>query len=287
MRQLMFNIYVLNLPRATKRLKLISKILSALELEFKVVSGVDGKELSEGTNEIQFSKILHKKLSPAEVGCYLSHKKAWQMISEGDKEFGVVLEDDAVFGERLKNFLIELEKSDFTFDVLHVEDVGKRDSRFITTKDSERIFNEVSVYRLLSPAIFAGALVISKEGARKLLSLSSTKIEPTDELLFNIYSPLYKELETYQTSEVLAWQSYQLSSEIKHLVSSSIPKGKVNRRTFGSTIHGLRKLILKSKYLIGMSLLRNKKEVEIGKNELEKKYLARLYLHFLKNEDSL
>ena len=187
----MFDIYVLNLPRATKRLKLISKILSAQQLEFKVVSGVDGQELSKGTNEIQFSKILHKKLSPAEVGCYLSHKKAWQMISTGNKKFGLVLEDDAVFGERLKNFLIELEKSDFTFDVLHVEDVGKRSSRFITTKDSERIIRDISIYRLLSPAIFAGALVISKEGAQKILSLSSTKIEPTDELLFNIYSPLY------------------------------------------------------------------------------------------------
>lgn len=283
----MFDIYVLNLPRATKRLKLISKILSAQQLEFKVVSGVDGQELSKGTNEIQFSKILHKKLSPAEVGCYLSHKKAWQMISTGNKKFGLVLEDDAVFGERLKNFLIELEKSDFTFDVLHVEDVGKRSSRFITTKDSERIIRDISIYRLLSPAIFAGALVISKEGAQKILSLSSTKIEPTDELLFNIYSPLYSELETYQTSEVLAWQSYQLSSEIKHLVSSSIPKGKVDRKAFGSAIHGLRKLILKSKYSLGLSLLKNKKEIEIGQNELEKQYLARLYLHFLRNGDGL
>lgn len=69
-----------------------------------------------------FSKILYKKLSPGEVGCFLSHRKAWEIISKGEEKFGLVLEDDAVFGEKLKQFLLSLEKRSFllTFYILRM-----------------------------------------------------------------------------------------------------------------------------------------------------------------------
>jgi glycosyl transferase family 25 len=44
-------------------------------------------------------------MSPGELGCALSHKKVWELISKGGNETGVVLEDDALlddqFGARI------------------------------------------------------------------------------------------------------------------------------------------------------------------------------------------
>lgn len=107
-------------------------------------------------------------------------------------------------------------------------------------------------------------------------------IEPADEILFNIYSPLYGELEIYQTSEILAWQSYQLDSEIREAVPSTIKKGKVNRKSLGALFHGLNKLLLKGFYLLNLSLLKDKKTVTMTKNEKEREELARLYLKYIK-----
>lgn len=278
----MFKVYVLNLPSASRRLKLISELLSFLNLDYRVIAAVDGREWLEQTKITPFSKILYKKLSPGEVGCFLSHRKAWEIISKGEEKFGLVLEDDAVFGEKLKQFLLSLEKKELSFDVLHFEYVGKRDSSFITTLTSEKKISGVTIFRLLSPAISTGALVISRKGAEKLLSLTSSMIEPADEILFNIYSPLYGELEIYQTSEILAWQSYQLDSEIREAVPSTIKKGKVNRKSLGALFHGLNKLLLKGFYLLNLSLLKDKKTVTMTKNEKEREELARLYLKYIK-----
>lgn len=50
-------------------------------------------------------RVYGRSLTPAEVGCALSHRGAWQSIVESGSPWGLVLEDDAVVDHRLPDAL--------------------------------------------------------------------------------------------------------------------------------------------------------------------------------------
>ncbi len=46
--------------------------------------------------------------SVAEVSLFLKHRAAWQSIADGDREFGLVAEDDIIFGPQSTQYLADL-----------------------------------------------------------------------------------------------------------------------------------------------------------------------------------
>ena len=59
-------IYVINMDKDLERLKILDKKMRKLGLEYKRVSGIDGKKI--------YSKYKNKtKLKPGQLGCLLSH----------------------------------------------------------------------------------------------------------------------------------------------------------------------------------------------------------------------
>ena len=278
---IMIDIYVINLPEAKERLFRMHETLSALGVKYKIIPAVKGKDWMESTGIKPFSTILHKYLSPGEVGCYLSHKKAWKEIMNSSKKFGVVLEDDAVFGDELLDFLEQLNNSSLDFDIIHVENVVKNNQSFLTSSDSCVSFEQTKIYRLFSPSIATGVMIVSKAGAQKLLHLTDSMYEPADEIVFNIYSSIRPKLIIYQTQKVLAWQNFQLSPEVQKLIPQGISKGKVNRKTASAALHGIKKLFKKINYLFSTTLIRNKEWIKMDPNQEQQAKLAVNYLHLL------
>lgn len=114
--------FILHLARASQRRPQVDALRQALSfLPVEIVDAVDGSTLSETEIASAFrpgllSPAYPFTLRPGEIGCFLSHRRAWQSIVDQDLDAGLVLEDDvtidpAVFSEALDLALREIGKA--------------------------------------------------------------------------------------------------------------------------------------------------------------------------------
>ena len=105
-----FELYVINLDRSKKRWVRINKHLNGHGLLSQRISAVDGKALPAEVIAERYSVGLNKMsffigLKPAEIGCFLSHRKALEaFIIDSNKPFAIILEDDVEFVTHPQNF---------------------------------------------------------------------------------------------------------------------------------------------------------------------------------------
>ncbi|OBU32394.1 hypothetical protein CTM93_20045 [Photobacterium phosphoreum] len=91
--------YIISLKKDVERRKEITCQLNKLNIKSNIIDAVNGKELS-AINYFNNMKCCNSKfrgrrfLTPSELGCYLSHKKALSEFIKTDKDILVVLEDD-------------------------------------------------------------------------------------------------------------------------------------------------------------------------------------------------
>ena len=94
-------VYVINLNRSTDRLVQVSAALHAAGLAFERIPAIDASELEPAITERFYDEGANRRsylapLSPQEVACFLSHRRAWQtFLHTRDDPFAVFLEDDA------------------------------------------------------------------------------------------------------------------------------------------------------------------------------------------------
>ena len=103
-------IYYINRDQSTVRRDWMESQLSQLandKIHYERISAVEGATLSEAEiNAVtDYDKGTNRKLSENEVGCFLSHQKAWQQISDSPDEYGVIMEDDVLLSSKVDLFL--------------------------------------------------------------------------------------------------------------------------------------------------------------------------------------
>lgn len=118
---------VINLPRRKDRLDYFKDINAATltKLELEVLEAVDGRELDMrtvirmgfDTSKSWRDPIRKTKLTRGEVGCFISHFKAWERCVELDEPV-LILEDDAIFTDRFDP--AEVERLSEAYDVLYL-----------------------------------------------------------------------------------------------------------------------------------------------------------------------
>jgi GR25 family glycosyltransferase involved in LPS biosynthesis len=91
--------FVIHLGRATQRRPQVEKLLTELHLPAGIVDAVDGNALSREEIAAVYRRKLHRPrypfdLRPTEIGCFLSHRKAWQAILDRELDAGLIVEDD-------------------------------------------------------------------------------------------------------------------------------------------------------------------------------------------------
>jgi glycosyl transferase family 25 len=110
-------IFVINLATSPDRRKACADQFAAIGLTPTFVDAVDGRKMDPG----EISRIVDEKgrlarapkpLSPAEVGCYLSHWRVLEMIVAEEIPQALVLEDDLLVGEELPRVLDSLATRD-------------------------------------------------------------------------------------------------------------------------------------------------------------------------------
>lgn len=95
----MWPVYVINLAANTERMAAVSAVLNGQNIPFSRIEGVNGWTLTEAEKAAVYDLARNGRdgrqpLVPAEIGCYLSHIKAWQEIVESGAPGGFVFEDD-------------------------------------------------------------------------------------------------------------------------------------------------------------------------------------------------
>ena len=89
---------IIHLSSAAGRAENVSRLLRELP-QAEVVEAVDGNDPAVASQIEQVSGTLHHPpypfaLIPTEVGCFLSHRRCWEMIADGDAPYGLIAEDD-------------------------------------------------------------------------------------------------------------------------------------------------------------------------------------------------
>jgi GR25 family glycosyltransferase involved in LPS biosynthesis len=93
--------FVIHLARATQRRPRVEKLLVELQMPAGIIDAVDGNALSGEEIAAVYRRKLHRPrypfgLRPTEIGCFLSHRKAWQAILGRGLDAGLIVEDDVM-----------------------------------------------------------------------------------------------------------------------------------------------------------------------------------------------
>lgn len=91
--------FVISLERSALRFKNAHALLDQLPLSAEVLPAVDGKQLSENQKSECYQPSLHQPYYPftlnaGEIGCFLSHRKAWSEIVSRKLDAAFIVEDD-------------------------------------------------------------------------------------------------------------------------------------------------------------------------------------------------
>lgn len=93
----MMKTFLISLPQDEGRRDLLKSRFPQASKAFEIVSAIDGRSMS-AREYFQFAAPLYRAkgelLSPAEVGCALSHLNAYRQFLNTDEKMALILEDD-------------------------------------------------------------------------------------------------------------------------------------------------------------------------------------------------
>lgn len=166
-RLLGFRAYVINLPKASHRLRSMENQLRHAGIPWTRIAAVNGRMLTLPIPEFHASwhrVCTGRRPIMAEIGCYLSHLEALRTFLATEDEYGLILEDDANFDERLTAILVETMQHGDCWDILRLSSVNRdRAVPAITL----RIGGALGVNLTRSKG--AGAYVVNRKAAHTLL----------------------------------------------------------------------------------------------------------------------
>ncbi len=174
---------IIHLSRANARAENVSRLLQVLP-EAEVIEAVDGNDPAVAQAIGQVLGTLHSprypfNLNPAEVGCFLSHRRCWEMIADGDAPYALIAEDDMTVDPELFAAALEL-----------VMGYADEDSYIrLPAKPRERVSGTIAQRNgaeLFLPRTIGLQLVcqiVGRAAARRLLTASEVIDRPVDTTL--------------------------------------------------------------------------------------------------------
>lgn len=175
-------IFLINLKDSTDRLKRSSDQLSYQNIDFERIDAIHGKYLSNDNILEHYSKELNSKsyyrsLSLGEIGCYLSHRKAWQRIVDLKLDYAIIMEDDFKLVGDLNKVFNALESLNNQWDIIKLASYNNRERpiRYKTQIDADF---EIVIHNKTMTGCCAQA--ITYKGAKKLIEFSQQFGRPVD-----------------------------------------------------------------------------------------------------------
>ena len=171
--------FVIGLKRDLHRRKYIEQHFSERNINFEWFSAVDGMTLTSKdiTHYYPHSYLNNRwELTPADIGCFESHRRVWKIIIERGLNNALIFEDDIYLVPSLLKRLTSIIDSGLEYDLVKLD-------TFLTTMRLGALntqIDEIQIRRLLSPVASAAAYMISKQGCISLVSRSKKYCDPLD-----------------------------------------------------------------------------------------------------------
>lgn len=177
---------VINLDQSIDRWKAIKPQFDALGLDVVRISAVLGKALSETERQkhlrpMEFGYLY--PLTPNEIGCFLSHRKAWDAFLASGEDWGVFFEDDMRLSPDIKPFV----ESDIWIpsgvDVLKFYAPG---TDILIDRKTLKTPLGVNLVRQIRPISFGTVCyALSRKAAQAAFEQSHTFCSPIDYFMFS------------------------------------------------------------------------------------------------------
>lgn len=191
-----YKIYYINLDRSQKRNDFIKKQLDDLNQEYTRISAVNGGDLDEEiVNQANKSQSLVMSLvkpSAGQVGCFLSHRKAWGIIKEQKEDFAILLEDDNIIHKELFCDLSDILNSISTYDYVALS--GSKGKMIFET-------NKL-LTKFIIPAHGTIGQIVGKDSAKTLYENMTEYKTAVDNMLRFVYiykAPIWTSNKAYLT----------------------------------------------------------------------------------------
>lgn len=176
--------FVIHLQRAVKRKPQVERIVAACPVPARVIEAVDGRAMSAEERAAVCVKRLHEphypfEMGPGEIGCFLSHRKAWRQILDSGLDAGLIIEDDveidrAVFGRALE------------LAAAHCTGQSYIQFQVRPAKGPADILAEAGGVRILRPHVGdlrTSAQLVGRGAAQRLLEMTARFDRPVDGFL--------------------------------------------------------------------------------------------------------
>jgi GR25 family glycosyltransferase involved in LPS biosynthesis len=175
--------FIIHLERVKKRRQQVDTLLRQLPMPAEIVGAVDGLKLGRDEIDAVYRRRLHRpgyafRLLETEIGCFLSHRKAWRAIVESDVDFGLVVEDDVAIEPRFPEVVEYVAGAAGSRDYV-------RFPRWERGEDGKTIHRsgDIEVLEPFLPALGMQAELIGREAARLLLAATETFDRPVDSIV--------------------------------------------------------------------------------------------------------
>jgi glycosyl transferase family 25 len=198
--------YLINLDRSPDRLAWMSSRLQTLGINPVRVPAVDGKQLSKETLN-RWDSVRHPQfgMGPGEVACFLSHRRVWEIISDGKDDWGLVAEDDIHISDHLVKFMADADWVPEDANIIKAETAKQR--VWLSSK-SRNIADSHSLRVLRSYHGGSAAYFVNKDTANWMLRETESFCTTVDQLLFNPKFKIAEALKIFQIDPALAAQDW-------------------------------------------------------------------------------
>ncbi|MFG1373060.1 glycosyltransferase family 25 protein [Xanthobacter oligotrophicus] len=189
-------ILVINLARRPDRLAFMRSQLDALGLAFERIAAIDGQQedVGPGTDLI----------TPVEIACALSHRKAWQRFLASGEPLCLVLEDDVLIAPQAKLLLDAPHRLPRDADIVRLE-TGLQRSLLGRARRCGLAGHRAHL--LHSRHHGSAAYVITRAFAERAVRDMTAFAEPIDDILFAVNSPNHFPSVRYQMRPGLCLQA--------------------------------------------------------------------------------
>jgi glycosyl transferase family 25 len=170
---------VISLIRSPQRREKARSELSRTNLNWDFLDAVDGSQLQSAPQEYDVKKVkrlLGFDMTANEIGCFLSHKKAWQICVDNNLPT-LVFEDDFIllphFESTVQCLLTEFQH----WNLIRLQGLAATQDRVITQ------IGDISIVKNDEDPLGATAYLVKPDAAKVLIEHAKDIYEPLDHFL--------------------------------------------------------------------------------------------------------
>jgi glycosyl transferase family 25 len=172
-------IIVISLEHSLDRRKKVTEELSKVNFSWSFMDAVDGRKLNYPIPEYPAKKVcrlLGFPLTPNEIGCFLSHKKVWELTLQNNITT-LVFEDDFILLPHFVDVIQQLINDPQSWDLVRLQALNQCSDTLL------KEYGQFSLNKNHDDPLGATAYLVNPDAAASLINHASSIYEPLDHFL--------------------------------------------------------------------------------------------------------